>query len=327
MMIWFLVACMSIPTESNGSCRVDTDVVNGITTERITGSLSIAESEVRSFLSCPDVDAELRVALQLELARILDRIGLHTNTRPVVEALEILREAEASVAADDVEARARISLAFAEYFYRAEMGEREFPAAEEHAQRARMLYAELDDPVGEADAVHRLGLIALQQRRLGDARELFDRSLELSNQGPVRPIFLSDYHRHIGFVDILEDDLPAAVAHFEQSLAFRDEAGSRDYGLFARTLLGSALIRAGRPEEAARPLEQAYEIARDLPSPVGELRAGFNLGRMHEALEAYGEALCWYQRATELATVLGEEDVRRSASDGEQRMLTLIGGE
>jgi tetratricopeptide (TPR) repeat protein len=324
---WILALCLAAPTGAGGGCHVDGDVVDRLIAERVTGSLATAESGARRLLQCPGLPAAHRLEIELELAKILDRIGLHQNTRPVAEALEILRAAEALLAAEDTDGRARISLALAEYFYRAEMSEREFASASAYAQRAERLFTELEDPVGEADAVHRLGLIALQQGRLGDARELFDRSLELSRQGPVRPIFLSDYHRHIGFVDMSEDDVPSAISHFERSLAYRDEAGSRDYGLFARTMLGSALIRGGRPGEAGPHLERAYEVARDLPSPVGQLRAAFNLARMHEALATHSEALRWYRRVDELATGLGVEDIRQSARAGQQRALAMIAAE
>jgi tetratricopeptide (TPR) repeat protein len=178
--------------------------------------------------------------------------------------------------------------------------------------------------VGETDAVHRLGLIELQKRNLERARELFDRSLELSREGPYRPIFLSDYHRHVGFVDRLSQDWPAAIAHFEKSLAYRNEAGSRDYGLFARTMLGSALTDGGRAGEAGPYLEEALHIAGEIPSPVGELRATYYLGEMYEALEQPSEALRAYRRADELATELGVASFQRAAREGVSRLTTSL---
>jgi tetratricopeptide (TPR) repeat protein len=301
-------------------CRIGGDSVAQIRNERITGSLVTAEAEARRLLECPHLEAEHRLSLQLELAKILDRVGLHHNTRPVAEALELLRRAKAEADPDDTAAQASIALALAEYFYRAEMHDREFTVATEHALRARDLFEESNDPVGETDAVHRLGLIELQKHNLEQARELFDRSLELSGKGPYRPIFLSDYHRHVGFVDRLTEDWPAAIAHFEKSLAYRNEAGSKDYGLFALTMLGSTLTDGGRAAEARPYLEEALLIAHEIPSPVGELRATHYLGEMHEALGQHPEALRAYRRADQLATELGVASFQRAARESVSRL-------
>jgi tetratricopeptide (TPR) repeat protein len=320
MVSWLLVVSLVLPVESAADCRVTADAIAQIRNERINGSLVTAETDARRLLECPHLEAEHRLSLRLELARILDRVGLHHNTRPVAEALELLRLAEAEADPDDTATQARIALALAEYFYRAEMRDREFTVAAEHALRARDLFEDLNDPVGETDAVHRLGLIELQQRNLERARELFDRSLELSREGPYRPIFLSDYHRHVGFVDRLSQDWPAAIAHFEKSLAYRNEAGSRDYGLFARTMLGSALTDGGRAGEAGPYLEEALRVAGEIPSPVGELRATYYLGEMHEALGQPSEALRAYRRADELATELGVANFQRAARESVSRL-------
>jgi tetratricopeptide (TPR) repeat protein len=323
MALWLLLVSLAVPAELAADCGVSPDTIVQLRNERITGSLELAEAEARRLLECPHLDAESRRALQLELARILDRVGLHRNTRPVEEALELLRQAEGEADADDTADQATIALALAEYFYRAGLSQREFTAATEHARRAQDLFRELDDPVGQTDAVHRLGLIELQQHNLQQARELFDRSLELSEKGPYRAIFLSDYHRHVGFLDRLAEDWPAAIAHFERSLAYRNEAGSADYGLFARTMLGSALVDGGRAAEARPYLEEALRIAREIPSPVGELRATYYSGEMSEALGEPTEALAAYRRADDLATELGVASFRNAAREGLLRLMTL----
>jgi hypothetical protein len=71
--------------------------------------------------------------------------------------------------------------------YRAEMNARQFPSATEHARRAVELYRRLGDRHGEAEAVHRLGLIELQRRNLGAARLLFEESRELDVAGGESP--------------------------------------------------------------------------------------------------------------------------------------------
>ena len=326
-MIHYLVfASLAFLVAGSPDCTVTPKTIAEIRNERITGSLAVAESEARQLLECPDLKGGHRLALQIELAKTLDRVGLHHNTRPVVESLEILRKAEAGVGANDTAAQAAIELALAEYFYRSEMSERQFTTAFEHARRAQRLFRELDDSVGETDAVHRLGLIELQKGNFQEARELFDLSLELSRDGPHRPIFLSDYHRHIGFVDRAAGDHVEAIRHFERSLEYRNEAGSKDYGLFARTMLGIALIDADRPAEAKPYLVQAVEIAHALSSPVGELRATYALGKLHEALGDVPEALRSYREADELATELGVASIQKAAQDGVARLTVTNRG-
>jgi tetratricopeptide (TPR) repeat protein len=302
-------------------CRAGGEaVVDAVRAERVTGSLAAAEAEARRLLECPDLEAATRRGLRIELARVLDRQGLHHNTRPVAEVREILAAVERDLAADDARGRAEVALALAGYHYRAEMAERQFPTTTAYAQEAESLYRSLGNPVGEGDAVHRLGLVAMQKRELEAARELFDRSLELAERGPRRPIFLSDYHRHVGFVDMLEGDQARAISHFETSLALRDEAGSRDYGLFARTMLGSELVDGGRAAEAAPLLEEAVAFAREIPSPVGELRATWGFAKMHEALGDLPEARRSYARAEEAARRLGVEGIREAAAEALARL-------
>jgi len=317
---WLLAVALVSPPPSIEEGCVQTQAVARVRAERITGSLVTAESEARRLLECPDLSADQRLALQLELAKTLDRIGLHTNTRPVTEALQILRQAEASLRAGNKAAEARVSLALAQYFYRAEMRERQFTTAIQYAVRADELFGELGDPAGSTDAVHLLGLIELQRHNLLEARELFDRSLETSRNAPPRLIFLSDYHRHVGIIDLWSNDRSTAIAHFGQSLAYRDAAGSRDYALFARTLLGSTLIDDNRALEAGPYLNQALVIARELPSPVGELRATYSLAEMYEAAGSSSEAMELFGRANELATELGVENLQKAAQDGLMRL-------
>ena len=320
MATWIFVVALVPPLASAGERCAQTGAVAQVRAERITGSLVTAESEARRLLECPDLSADQRIALQIELAKTLDRIGLHTNTRPVTEALQILRQAEASLRAGNRAAEARVSLALAQYFYRAEMRERQFTTAIQYAVRADELFGELGDPAGSTDAVHLLGLLELQRHNLLEARELFDRSLETSRNAAPRLIFLSDYHRHVGIIDLWSNDRSTAIAHFEKSLAYREAAGSKDYALFARTLLGSALIDDNRALEAGPYLDQALVVARELPSPVGELRATYSLAEMHEVTGSLSEAIRLYGRATQLATDLGVEAIQKAAQDSLLRL-------
>ena len=250
---------------------------------RLGGALAEARALAEQKLAAGHLEANVEIDLCLELARIHDRIGLHQNTRPVADALQQI-EAAAAVTADPAPlARAKIELAKADYYYRAEMRDREFRAATRHADRAIELYRELGDQHAEADAVHRRGLIHLQRGEYEPARELFDRSLELDRAACERPTFRGDYERHVGFIYLLEGDVAASIPYFERSLAFRRQAGAVDASLFAASTLASAFVDLDRLEEARPHLLHAMMIAERLDSPTGKARAGLVLAQMYES--------------------------------------------
>lgn len=62
----------------------------------------------------------------------------------------------------------------------------------------------------------------------------------------------------------------------------------------------------------------ALVTARRLPSPVGEMRVSYTLGKMHEAMGSPPEALEHCRRAHELATEFGVASHRKAAAE---RML------
>ncbi len=320
LVVCLLLTTLALAADEPETCNESASPVDRVRAERITGSLEKGEALARRALECVDLEDGERRRLRIELAKVLDRQGLHHHTRPVVEALELLREAEAALDLDDVRGRGEIDLALAEYFYRAEMSERKFETASAKALEAERGFKRLGESSGEADAVHRQGLIELQKRNLEEARELFDRSLEIEQRGPRRPIFLSDYHRHIGIVELWSGNRSAAIPHLETSLELRDKAGSRDYGMFARTMLGAVLVSDGRAAEARPILEEAVRFARAIPSPVGEMRATLALGEVYEILGERDAGIEALGRTAELAAELGSEGSLAVAREGLERL-------
>lgn len=268
---------------------------------RLSGDLEEArELALRELAQgSPGVDAQ--VGLRIELARIHDRVGLHNNTRPVAAALHQIEAAEALSPPQGSLSEARLEMARAEYFYRAEMAEREFPTALRHARKARTLFQVLGDLHGEAEAVHRLGLIRMQRRELEEARRLFDLSLELDRQGGQRTFFRGEYERHVAFVLLLGGETAEAIPYFKRSLQFRRQAGAIDASLFAALSLASALIQVGRTEEAEGPLLYAALVAERLGSPVGKARNGYLLGQFYSARGDRQAARLAFQAALQAA--------------------------
>ena len=261
------------------AAAIDFDL-NQVETLRLRGELEMAKQLLAAAIDRADLSPDRRIAQHLEMARILDRIGLHQNTRPVVEALAHIDVAAELLGSASEHNRAAVELAYADYYYRAEMSERVFSKAEEHARLAITLYAEMGDGHGQADAVHRLGLIEFQRRNLDSAEALFEESLYLDIAAGERTYFRGEYERHVGYVVYRRGDIESAVQHFERSLQARRDAGAIDASLFAAVTLASALIELGRRDEAQPILAYALDIAQRIESPVA-------LERVNAAMEKF----------------------------------------
>ncbi|MGI9222481.1 MAG: tetratricopeptide repeat protein [Woeseiaceae bacterium] len=256
------------------------DSLDAIREMRLEGRLSDALTAATARLGSADEQSALK--LHLELAKIHDRVGLHNNTRPVAVALEHIEIADALAQQLDSGARAHVELAYAEYFYRAEMSERVFATAARHANAALKACRALEEIHCQADAVHRLGLIHLQKRELDTALELFEESLRIDRLAGERPLLRADYERHAGFVFALREDYAIALPYFERSLEHRIDAGAIDASMFAAISLASTLNYLGRDDEAQPHLDYALKIANNIDSDTGRARVQTITTRMAE---------------------------------------------
>ena len=258
---------------SSSALAGDNAVVAEVEELRLAGDLAGALSLATQNIEAPKASPQLVFDLQLELAKIHDRFGLHDGTRPVAASLEAIAAARDIGRQLNLRARAAVELALADYYYRAEMVEREFDTATQHALRAIVMFRALGDRHREAEAVHRLGLIHLQRRELDWAHELFDESLRVDIEGGARDFFRGEYERHVGFVYALQDDPAASLPYFERSLEYRLKAGAIDASLFAAVSLAATLVELGRGDEAKPHLDYALDIAGRINSTVGRRRA------------------------------------------------------
>lgn len=294
------------------------DPIADVRALRLRGALAEARTLAERELGA--APPPLEVALRLELARIHDRIGLHHNTRPVAAALEQIEAAAALAASLDVSSRAQVELARAEYYYRAEMLGRAFATALAHANRAAELFRSLGNSHGEAEAVHRLGLISMQRGELAEARGHFDRSLELDRAGGERAFFRGEYERHVAFVLLMGGNTEDAIPYFERSLALRRSAGAVDASLFAAGSLASALVELGRHDEAKPHLLYALMVAEQIDSPMGKARTGLTLGRYYEGIRDPGGARIAYAFTRDIAAAIGYTSVESQAREALARL-------
>ena len=290
---------------------------------RLRGELRAACSLLRDAIQQEGRSASDQIHLRLELAKVLDRIGLHTNTRPVEEALEQIRLAESIADGADPVDRAHVALAFTEYFYRAGIKERSFAVATSHAEQALSLFQRVNDSHGMAETVHYLGLIGLQEGSLDSARTLFERSRMLDIAGGERLYFRGEVERHIGFVLFLSGDVDRSILFFERSLEARRASGARDASLFAARILAAAYIDAGRHEEALPHLLYGLAMADRIDSPVGKARCAYDLGRMYEASGDITAAATAYELARMTADLVEYTSIRMKAQAALNRLQDI----
>lgn len=284
-----------------------------IATLRLEGKLEEARIAAETELLTENLAPRTEIALRLELAKIHDRIGLHTNTRPVKAALAEIVRADSLAVSLDPQARGSVAAAYANYHYRAEAADRVYTRATEHVNQAIALLREAGDWRRLSEAVHLRGLIHMQKRELDLARERFEESRELDESAGVSKWFLGEYYRHVAFIYYFADDWKAALPHFEKSLQFRKEAGAIDASLFAAISVGTAQIRNGQPEQAGPYLDYAIEIADKIGSPVGTALASFARGEMHERLKHLEKARTSYEMARGAAVSVQYESLEKRA--------------
>jgi len=297
------------------------DVREQVSALRLAGKLDEARDSAEAALKLPELSSRGEILMRLELAKISDRVGLHTNTRPVkatLQEIEIADTLEIEIANTlaiplTTGLRAYINAAYATYYYRAEMSERVFAKADAYSYLAIAQHERAGNQHAQSDAVHQLGLIYLQTRDLGRARELFDESLRLDEEAGQRPWMLGEYHRHIAYIYVFSDDWASALPHFEKSLRYRIEAKAIDASLFAAISLGNALMKTGQVADAEQHLDFAMKIANEIHSPVGIARSAIVLATVYEQLERIPEARATYTMAFETSTAVGLTSVSTRA--------------
>ncbi|MEU4526555.1 tetratricopeptide repeat protein [Amycolatopsis sp. NPDC024027] len=162
--------------------------------------------------------------------------------------------------------------------------------------RARDLYAELGNQLGEADALTEAGLVQLglaeyteATTRLTRAHQLFD---ELGN-----PLGVAAALVHLGHVQHRMCDLDAARKNSERGLTLYRELGNGPGELVALLAVGCVHAIAGQLPDALAAFKQALELSKRLGDRFAEARALNNIGRMYFDYGNYGAADCYYSRA------------------------------
>ena len=320
--MWLQSAIIASAVAGTPACeRWQADIAD-IDSIRYAGELDAAIEKVEQLSSrCPARSAAEDIQLHLLLAKIYDRIGLHNNTRPVARVLAEIEMANDLRADGNARSAASIELAYAKYYYRAEMSERLFEKAEAHARRAIAGFEAIEDWRGLADAVHALGLIHFQRGELVEARLRFVESLQLENRDPgPRAEMLADYNRHMAFVLVRENNREDALPLFRKSFEQRRDGGLRDASIFAAISYGNILVELGRADEAGEFLSYALKHAYAIESPEGIARSMGAMAKMYEGLGDTPKAIDSYKAASAMSKEINNKAMADWADDALERL-------
>lgn len=151
-------------------------------------------------------------------------------------------------------------------------------ALTEH-ERARAGLTEDAEPLLVGELMHSTGNVLRQLRRWDDAREHYDKSLDLfarSNAQRHMNLLKKDYGELLvtqGKATATEELLQAGIAHLRDCLTAKEKAGQTRETSPTLSLLGEALTELGQFEDAYVALTRALEIARTTKVPINQARA------------------------------------------------------
>ena len=136
------------------------------------------------------------------------------------------------------------------------------------------------DP-NSADALHLLGMVALQQGQAKPAAELIGRAITLNDRE-------ASYHFHLALALQTLNDLQGAVSGYRRALALKPDDPD------AYNNLGNALATQGKPQDAVAAFRRALALQPD------NAVAHNNLGNVQRSLGLWGEAEASFRKAAEL---------------------------
>jgi len=133
-----------------------------------------------------------------------------------------------------------------------------------------------------ADALHLLGMVALQQGHAKIAVELIRKAIALHDGE-------ASYHFHLALALQTLNDLPGAVAGYRRALALKPD----DPDIYNN--MGNALAAQDRPQEAIAALRRALALQ------PGNVVAHNNLGNVQRQMGQWDDAEASFRQATALA--------------------------
>ena len=220
------------------------------------------------------------------------------------------------------------------------------------------------DLVGEADALNRLGAVALRQRRyqqavgcyqqaLARGRDTGDQASQAHSHADLGFVLFLQGHceratghlqraltlrratgdtlgeanvlAHLGFVDLRQGRYQQAAASLRLSLARYRDAGDRGGQAFTLGNLGEVELRQGHYTEAARHLRQSLALWRDFGERSNQADILASLGLVNLRQGRYPQATSHLEQALVLCRETGDQSTQASVLNGLGEVLFATG--
>ena len=180
-----------------------------------------------------------------------------------------------------------------------------YPEAAAIHGSARRAARQLGDRVAEANALNRLGAVAVRQRHYQQAVSCYEQALALGRDtGDQASQAYS--HANLGFVIFLQGLCQDAIEHLEQALALYRTTGNQSGEASAAAHLGFMDLRQGRYQQAAGYLRLSYALYSAAGDRGGEAFTLGNLGEVELRQGHYRESASHLRRSLALWREFGE---------------------
>jgi serine/threonine-protein kinase len=266
----------------------------------------VMNSALTRLRESPPADPMTRASFQQAVGRCAMSLGMLKEAREQLDGAAVVFQAELAADSDAVTA-VRIDLAVlrsmegdaagAEVEFRGLLGEERARAAGVRTMR-------------EIDMLNNLGAV-LRQMGKGDEslavqREALTARETLHGAGSLQA---AESHNNIASALFVKGDFDGAIGEFRTAIALREKLLRPDHPLIvrAKSNVGLALVRAGRPAEGAVPLREAYESWNGAFGHLhaGRVAAGTSLAEAHRRMSEFDasvtllrEVLSWQREHT-----------------------------
>lgn len=232
--------------------------------------------------------------LALSLGTFLERRGLHRESWTTIR--------RGLAAAESLPNPSEVTASLWREMAGLHLARHEWEEAETAGGRALVLFEQLGEGRGAADARNVLGLTAKNRAEFAAAREHFTAALDAYQQTGDR-IGTAIVLNNLGLTELQdpEGDRAAAAGHWQEALRLYRELGDQRGNAETLTNVGVLAQLDGRLEEAWRYYDAALALEQELQHPFGIGRALCNLG---EVAEARGEQRSAYRLLTAATAVL-----------------------
>ena len=187
--------------------------------------------------------------------------------------------------------------------------------ADQHLQRALVLFRQAGDPAGQARTRNALGSISAELGRYRTATDHFTQALALYRQAGDR-IGEARVLNRLGVVEERLGRYPTATDHFTQALALCRQTGFQAGEATALYRVGDVELRSGRYGPAGGHLRQALTFFRQLGNRAGEAEALDTLGTLHTRTGRPDQAAEFHRQALAVCREISYRDCEAWALNG-----------